>query len=146
MGHVLFITVVLVICVAWWAAVYAAPWTLSLLLPAGKLIFMIGFAVFAFGLGSAALTAYSIARPEDFVGSLLFAFWGGWLMLAPTAARRSSPEDREMMERLGVMLVALMCVLVLSFYAPPEAIAGLQLWLVLFGGAVATRGLARRER
>jgi hypothetical protein len=127
-------------------AVYLAPWTLSLLVPKGGLIFTIGFAIFAVGLGGAALAVYGPAQPAHFVGSLLTAFWGGWLMLAPTAARRSSPEDIEMMERLAVMLVALMCVLVLSFFAPPETIAGLQLWLVLFGGAIVTRGLSTGRR
>jgi hypothetical protein len=146
MGHVLFVLAVLGICVGWWLAVYAAPWTLSLLIPRGGLIFAVGFGIFAFGLGSAALAVYGAASPGEFVGSLLIAFWGGWLMLAPTAARRSSPEDVEMMERLAIMLVALMCVLVLSFYAAPEAVAGLQLWLVLFGAAVATGRLPVSNR
>jgi hypothetical protein len=146
MGEILFVAVVLVICVGWWMAVYLAPWTLSLLLPKSSLIFIIGFAIFAVGLGGAALAVYGVAQPEHFVGALLTAFWGGWLMLAPTAGRRSSPEDVEMMERLAVMLVALMCVLVLSFFASPQAIAGLQLWLVLFGGAIVTRGLSTSRR
>ena len=146
MGYILFIAVVLAICVGWWLTVYAAPWTLSLLLPRGSLIFTIGFGIFAVGLAGAAMSVYSLSSPGQFVGSLLTAFWGGWLMLAPTAASRSSPEDIEMMERLGIMLFALMCVLVLSFYAAPQTVAGLQLWLVLFGAAVATRGLTRSRR
>ncbi len=143
MGSLLFVAMVLAICVAWWMAVYAAPWTLSMILPRGGLVFALGFAIFAFGLANASVDVYGSGSPEAFVSSLLLAFWGGWLMLAPTAAQRSSPEDVEMMERLGVMLVALMCVLVLSFFASPVGIAGLQLWLVLFGAGVATRGLTR---
>lgn len=146
MGQLMFAFVVLAIGVGWWFTVYSAPWTLSILLGRSGLIFSIGFAIFAFGLGGAALAVYGLGSPGAFVGSLLTAFWGGWLMLAPTASQRSSPEDTEMMERLALMLVALMCVLVLSFYAPPEAIAGLQFWLVLFGAAVATRSLTGSRR
>lgn len=146
MGHLLFIAIVLVICVAWWMAVYLAPWTLSLLLPRGSLIFLIGFGIFALGLGGAALAVYGLGSPVEFIGSLLTAFWGGWLMLAPTAARRSSAEDVEMMERLGIMLVALMSVLVLSFFASPREVAGLQLWLVLFGAGLATGSVTTSRR
>lgn len=146
MGPLLFVAIVLAICVGWWLTVYAAPHTLSLLLPKGGLVFGFGFAIFAAGLANAALAVYGLGQPQAFIGALLTSFWGGWFMLAPTAARRSSPEDLEMMERLGVMLLALMCVLVSSFFATREAVLGLQLWLVLFGAVVATRKPAGLRR
>ncbi len=147
MGQLLFLLTVIAICVAWWMAVNSAPWTLSMLLPRGNMVFAIGFVAFAMGIAACALSVYAYASPGDFVGALLTAFWGGWLMLAPSASMRSSPEDTEMMERLALMLVALMCVLVLSFYARSvEAIAGLQLWLILLGAVIATKGVRRRQR
>jgi hypothetical protein len=147
MGQALFLATVCAICVGWWLTVYAAPWTLSMLMPRGGLVFTIGFAFFAFGIAGAAIAVYAYASPTGFVGALLMAFWGGWLMLAPSAALRSSPQDIDMMERLGLMLVALMCVLVLSFYTrSTQVIAGLQLWLVLLGAVIATKGVQRRQR
>jgi hypothetical protein len=147
MGQALFVLTVLGIGVGWWICVHWAPWTISMLLPRTSLVFTIGFALFALGLASCALAVYAYADPRAFVGSLLTAFTGGWLMLAPSASQRSSPEHEDMMERLGLMLFMLMCVLVLAFYArSTEAIAGLQLWLILLGAVIATKGIQRSQR
>jgi hypothetical protein len=58
MGSLLFVAMVLAICVAWWMAVYSAPWTLSMILPRGGLVFALGFAIFAFGLANASFDVY----------------------------------------------------------------------------------------
>lgn len=144
MGQLLFGGAVILIGLAWWRAVYLAPPALSVLMRGNGIVFVFGFAIFALGLGGAGLAVYASGSPTQFVGSLVTAFWGGWVMLAPTASRRSSPEDAEVMERLAIMLMALMAVLLLSFEAPPRVVAGLQLWLVLFGGVVALGGVAPR--
>jgi hypothetical protein len=147
LGTVVFPAMVIALAVAWWYMIYSAPWTLSLLLPRRGLFFAVGFAVFAAGIAGAAIVAYSYRQPGDFIGALLTAFWGGWLMLAPTAALRSTPEDEDMMERLALMLVTLLCVLVLSFYSSKvEVITGMQLWLVLMGAFIALRGVGDRRR
>ena len=147
MGETLFVLTVIAICVGWWLCVQAAPVSIAALLPKPEMVFMAGFGIFAVGIGAAAISVYAFASPTDFIGALLTAFWGGWLMLIPDSGRRSSPEAADMMERLALMLVALMCVLVLSFYARETMeIAGLQLWLVLLGAVIAIKGVPRRHQ
>ena len=130
---------VIVIGLSWWLAVHYAPAVLSRVLPR-DLTFLFGAVFFVLGAFGATHAVYDARDPSLFLTSLVQCFGATWLMLAPSAAWRGDPDDATMMKNLAVMLGAAVAVLVLSLYLDqPEADAGLQLWLILFGAAVTLR-------
>jgi hypothetical protein len=130
----------------WWAAVMFSPRALSLLLPLG-LTFAFGTGLFLLAMFSAFLSASVIHGPDLLLGSLIQGFVGGWLMLAPSAARRGSPEHDEALRLVGVMLAAAVGVLVLSLYVrSPHLLALLNVSLMSFGAVLATRYLRSQGR
>ena len=138
MGLVLPLLVV-VLSLSWWLAVHYAPGVLSRVLPR-DLTFFIGVALFIFGAFSACYAVYQLRDPALFLVSLVQCFAATWFMLAPSAGLRGDPDDQAMMKRLAAMLGAGVAVLLLSLYIrEPQALAGLQIWLVLFGVTVAFR-------
>ena len=137
---------VVVIGLSWWLAVHYAPGVLSRVLPA-SLAFWTGVGAFVFGALCACLAVYSERDPYLFLASLVQCFGATWLMLAPSAGLRGDPDDQPMMRDLAAMLGAAAGVLLLSLYIRvPLALAGLQIWLVLFGAAVALRIPVWRKR
>jgi hypothetical protein len=137
---------VVVIGLSWWLAVHYAPVVLSRVLPR-DLTFFIGVALFILGAFSACFAVYQLRDPRLFLVSLVQCFTATWFMLAPSAGSRGDPEDASMMRSLAAMLGAGTSVLLLSLYVRvPLAMGGLQLWLVLFGAAVALRPRVWRNR
>jgi hypothetical protein len=131
--------IVIVIGLSWWLAVHYAPAVLSRVLPR-DLTFLFGACFFIVGAFGITHAVYEARDPSLFLTSLVQCFGATWFMLAPSAALRGDPDDAPMMKNLAVMLGAALAVLVLSLYVDQrEAEAGLQLWLILFGAAVALR-------
>lgn len=139
MAHLILPLMVVSLGLSWWLAVYYAPGVLSRILPR-NLTFMIGTGFFVFGALGAVTSVYGAHDPKLMLSSFIQCFVGTWYMLAPSAALRGDPEDDRMVQNLAIMLASGAAVLVLSLYLrQPAAQAFLQLWLVLFGSAVALR-------